>query len=456
MTDILLLLVGSALIGFGAFFLSEDRLDPFALFSFLYFPRFILRPGFILLDLDDPAHPFLFVDDPKDLAREAVAMFIVGYVAFAIGYLGSRGRFARALGRSLPRAYSPGMSARRLRMAVVVGLVLSSIVVLSLIRSLGSAADFMYESRHGLWSGFTFLQRMPLVTSFVASLYVFHCLLRRSGLPAALGLLVLCVMIMFTMGDRGGIIYSLFVLVVTYHFSQRRIPFRWFALAALSLASLLLVLGTLRDAAFASRDVDVWTAMEQAQWGPGQSWARLITEYMNLSSIDHLLVVIQDFNTSNFHYGSDFLVGLKGVVPRSLWPDKPEAINLGIWFRDTYLPGKSGKPITAIGGWFINFGYLGVILGLMLSGFVCRVLWEYMRCASFRPWTVLFYVAVFFNVTSWGVITTTMPMAIILWVVPLLVLFWWFVTPARFISRSVVPRSRSRAVRRPLAPSRAG
>jgi hypothetical protein len=134
-------------------------------------------------------------------------------------------------------------------------------------------------------------------------------------------------------------------------------------------------------------------------------------------------VIVQDFDSTNYHYGDDFVQGFVGIVPRSLWPDKPEAINLGIWFRDTYMPGKSGKPITAIGGWWLNFGYLGVILGLAFSGFMGRVVWEYVRGSGYRPWAVLFYITIFFNITSWGVLTTVTPMAIVLWVVPFLVIF---------------------------------
>jgi hypothetical protein len=102
-------------------------------------------------------------------------------------------------------------------------------------------------------------------------------------LATSLGVFVVCLVVMFMMGDRGAVIYALFVVVVTYHLSLKRIPAHVFATAGLGLAALVLMLGTLRDATFASRESDIWTALDDAQRGADASWAHSVSEYLNLS-----------------------------------------------------------------------------------------------------------------------------------------------------------------------------
>lgn len=69
--------------------------------------------------------------------------------------------------------------------------------------------------------------------------------------------------------------------------------------------------------------------------------------------------------------GEDFYNGVVGVVPRALWSGKPEAIPPGNWFRRVYEPRKvNGWPMGAGALWYLNFGWLGLLLGGLFSGVV--------------------------------------------------------------------------------------
>lgn len=71
-----------------------------------------------------------------------------------------------------------------------------------------------------------------------------------------------------------------------------------------------------------------------------------------------------------YRNGQDFTNGVAGLVPRLLWEDKPTDIVPGKWFRQVYEPRKiNGWPMGAGALWYLNFGWLGLILGGIFSGF---------------------------------------------------------------------------------------
>lgn len=80
--------------------------------------------------------------------------------------------------------------------------------------------------------------------------------------------------------------------------------------------------------------------------------------------------------------GSTFLSLVTNVVPRSLWPDKPDTG--GVFFTKYYAgnawDGYSNLTPTLIGEWIINFGYAFGVIGFVLSYAVAlRLLLRYRR-----------------------------------------------------------------------------
>jgi hypothetical protein len=85
------------------------------------------------------------------------------------------------------------------------------------------------------------------------------------------------------------------------------------------------------------------------------------------------------------HYGLQYgntlsYLGI-GLVPRVLWPDKP-AVNRGRWF-DTYIAhnapeGDAGNCLgqSSAGELYWNFGWPGVVAGMMLLGVLIGWLWR--------------------------------------------------------------------------------
>jgi oligosaccharide repeat unit polymerase len=87
---------------------------------------------------------------------------------------------------------------------------------------------------------------------------------------------------------------------------------------------------------------------------------------LHASEYDAFVLALRDANTLyHFRWGQDFLNSLLGLVPRSILPDR-ESFYVGAWFRRLYEPWtKNGWPVTSLGSWFVNFGYLGILFGAL-------------------------------------------------------------------------------------------
>ncbi|MEE8475350.1 MAG: hypothetical protein V3T01_08375 [Myxococcota bacterium] len=65
-------------------------------------------------------------------------------------------------------------------------------------------------------------------------------------------------------------------------------------------------------------------------------------------------------------------------IPRVLWPGKP-SLGIGQWITDTYGAGshiRSSTGPTWVGEFYLNFGTVGVIVGMLTMGFLLRLLHE--------------------------------------------------------------------------------
>jgi hypothetical protein len=81
---------------------------------------------------------------------------------------------------------------------------------------------------------------------------------------------------------------------------------------------------------------------------------------------------------SPYQYGRTLGLFFVSFVPRGMWPDKP-TINTGLWITATYGSGEhiqSSTGPTQVGEWFVNFGWPGVAMGMLLLGFIMRLVQE--------------------------------------------------------------------------------
>lgn len=104
-----------------------------------------------------------------------------------------------------------------------------------------------------------------------------------------------------------------------------------------------------------------------------------------------------------FQYGATFLSLFVAPVPRIYWPSKP-AINPGKTVSrklyDFDKNNQAGVPPGIIGELYINFGIIGVLLGLLLTGIFIKKIYLYFNFKrEIRKNKVILYIAVIMNTT---------------------------------------------------------
>ena len=109
---------------------------------------------------------------------------------------------------------------------------------------------------------------------------------------------------------------------------------------------------------------------------------------------DKLAVIQTEVDERNSYlWGQSFLLPIIAPVPRLLWPEKP-SVRLGQYVgTDIYKrTNQSGVPPSLPGEFYINFGWLGVALGMViLGGIASRVYSRVMRASGDNPYYVVFF-----------------------------------------------------------------
>lgn len=93
-------------------------------------------------------------------------------------------------------------------------------------------------------------------------------------------------------------------------------------------------------------------------------------------AIDPAKLTAMQVKDNEFLLGSSFYALFVAPIPRVLWPEKP-VIRIGPYVAQEILEfnNRSGAPPSAIGEFYINFGWLGVIFGMAILGiFAARLL----------------------------------------------------------------------------------
>jgi hypothetical protein len=93
------------------------------------------------------------------------------------------------------------------------------------------------------------------------------------------------------------------------------------------------------------------------------------------------VVVSQSGANVEYLYGETFLRGFEIVVPRFLNPDKPD-MNIGNWTAQSFgaigsLDNITNLSPTFVGEFYMNFGILGVVVGMFLMGIVAILVDRY-------------------------------------------------------------------------------
>lgn len=351
-----------------------------SLFCLAFIVRFVVpiflyyMPATGPIDAPGWAHSNLL---PRDLARGQLAT-LLGLVSILVGYA----LLPRQLLAGLPkvrRDWSPFATVIVACLMVVLAwwvLLASAFGVIP--RTFGSGA----LGSLALW----YIYGNILLTLAVVVQRV------RAGLPLLAVTVVLTSLFGLFSGSKGIILAGPAMVVITIIFVKRRIPLRWVLMGVLAMAIVYPAGVFIRAVVLADNTLTVAHSLQR----PGELFDRLSSYLSEQTPTDYLLeglesttarldyiggvsTIVRDTPSRvPFQDGRTLKLFPIAFVPRILWPAKPE-ITIGQWVTDTYGSGpiiESNTGPSLLGDFFLNYGYLGILAGMLLYGASLRMAHE--------------------------------------------------------------------------------
>ena len=366
-------------------------------FTLVFIGGFVLPVLVIFIPAEGPTEAPSFSWSnlyPIDIVRGQLAT-LLGLICLLLGYMSPVGK---ALSRSAPRFrydWPPG----------------ATLAVAMLIIPLGWAimlAGFAGIDISGVGSGFV---------SVIGSSYQFGLALLaiayfryRSRIALVLLLTVAPLTSFFGLftGSKSAMLIPGLMIMLTVVLVRRRIALRWVALAILAGSLVfpvarfvredLLVHNTLSPAAALRNPVGTLSRVGKflTTSEPGVYFVEgLVSVVARLDCIGAASVLIRDTpRVAPFQYGKTLGLFFVAFIPRIIWPGKP-TITIGRYITDVYGSGpeiESSTAPTQLGEFFINFGYPGIIVGMLMYGILLRFAHEILLCG--KPTTPGYFVAV--------------------------------------------------------------
>lgn len=416
-------------IGFLLFLQFRLRMvGTFSMFAYLSV-LVMLRPILLLSGLDTPQMANAFTDLNATMAEALIIAMVWGVIFTAVAYT-SRGRF----GRSLSWVFPMGPAEPNLKRVILVAAALTLLslgITLSLLERFGGFSGMVYAAKIEKALAGQYLLRQIALLSAIVSAYglLVAAPLGRRWMTVLFAVMVLANLFAnFAWGARGPIAYLFLAMLLAWHMRITPLRLSRVMVMFVVLGTCLALLGEVRKSAVVSRT--------GADWGADSVVAE-VSRSLHLVEFDALALAVQDAGDRfDFRMGADFVNGVLAMVPRSILPDR-RAFNVGAWFRQVYQPmAINGWPVTVIGDWYVNFSYIGVLLGAVLSGYVAGAMDIAYRGPRTHTWHAVFGPVLGLLMFDGGVGPGT-PQQILMTIIPLTLLGWFL----RFNSGTVPSKS---------------
>lgn len=246
------------------------------------------------------------------------------------------------------------------------------------------------------------LSAMPLMT--LSILLLIYTYWKNSGLFIRMllsFLVIMNVLIETSLGGRKSTLFIIIFILLISNYSIKKVRF-------LSLKVVLSI--------FAGSVYFVTVPILRSSGGffenisnLGQSMSSSLTNlFLGLSYIDHYVLILNNFNLSNFWLGKSFLDMFFAPIPSFIFPNKPP-IDDGMYIRSIaegweVTPNssrldlfQSSWPPETFGVMYLNFGIVGIILGFFLLGYIYQKMYNAMLSSNYSFFSIYLYGFVVLN-----------------------------------------------------------
>lgn len=315
----------------------------------------------------------------RDILNEGVVVMSIGLLLAYAAYF-APGRWAHELAKKLPRM-SDVRSGFRTTSVILIFFAIGAIALARRfdaagISSLGAAEGVPVALRPNTIEGATWT--VPFLSMPSVGLLIWLAIIARNRRRYSMLLWFLAVviyMIAFGMlGSRSRLLYVIVPGIVLYHFLARRLG-RAFVVVGLVLTwGTYVWYGQIRGDVYSGGDLEGGVSLTR-EWFDDYT-----STHGDVSPFRNTLDIIERYGErGDYLYGSTLVTPITNWIPRSIWPGKPASG--AVVYTRAFFPEAAGMNITAVPGFggelFMNFGYSGILFGLMLTGMFARVLKEY-------------------------------------------------------------------------------
>lgn len=325
----------------------------FFLYLSLLVVFFLFRSGLLILGFDKPFPEDMFTGQ---IEASHYLKGLFGFLIWVITFILLMVIHRPAILMS-DLVSSPQKEARALEVAIYLTFALSTVYFVSAAIQAGGIERLLFYVRINREYSFGFLSSVPPVGLMVSAGYL--ALYERK--MSILAISVVLALYQFSLGDRSGVIFALVVYCLSGFYSGNT---RLFSLViSIPIIFVLAVLSkwyrNVHQLGFSLSDTGV---------------LRDISSSLNLNIYDcYYLAISRIEDLGGFRLGYDLYLGFIGLIPRVFWSGKPDVINTGVWFAQAFSNRSMGTPISALGEWYINFGFMGFVVGALITFYFVKL-----------------------------------------------------------------------------------
>jgi oligosaccharide repeat unit polymerase len=413
-TDGLLIAGGCAALAVVAIpFVVRRDIEPFEPMAYAVFTVFmgVTLRTFYLVFVDDPnAAAYSLLYRSEAFLVSPMIIVILGLGAMTAGYMLPRSgvrlpihRFDR--GRPWPRWRFVVVVAGLGAISVIGGFLFfrqlgidlqsfATLDTLSLKRRLDVGGTQLASLAYFRWL------TMGVSTAFYVALARVATSEGRTSIPMKLAVLFLGLMSVifpFLVSSRSSVLRVMVYAAMIWHCLRRQISVKALTIFGVVAVSIFASMGALRAFAQKGDSSRIEGLTQLAVVGGSVIVDR---HFLDITKTGHIIDAVP--NQIGWAYGSTLVTWVVAPIPRSLWPGKP-IIRPGLKLGSEVFGNPEGRgavPPGAVAEFYMNFGVMGVLIGMFVLGAGLRVAY-----LSFRPYlrsskaAVLLYMFIGFDFT---------------------------------------------------------
>lgn len=176
----------------------------------------------------------------------------------------------------------------------------------------------------------------------------------------------------FTMGFRFRILIFIFAPIIFYYLVKNKRPSKFLLVICLIfIFTMIGVIGSVRGSIRVGNSINHEVDIEE-----------LYNQFMINNSIYQPYYTMTEKlpETKQFTYGKTFLYVFLHPIPRSIWNSKPEPpvrdVVRNLFNNERIV--NSGMAYPNIGEFYVNFGLLGIVIGMFIFGYIVCRMYNYM------------------------------------------------------------------------------